>query len=71
MFSRNLPVHAGLDPRAWPEYTQVCDELSKLTHPARPDVDWWIVAQLCAPCFAITAATCRPPPGSVALRFTW
>ncbi|WP_373225110.1 VasL domain-containing protein [Enterobacter cloacae complex sp. ESBL7] len=51
MFSRNLPVHAGQDPRAWSEYTQVRDELSKLTHPARPDVDWRKVEQLCVTLF--------------------
>ena len=51
MFSRNLPVHAGQDPRAWSEYTQVRDELSKLTHPARPDVDWRNVEQLCVTMF--------------------
>ncbi|ENX4473367.1 VasL domain-containing protein [Enterobacter roggenkampii] len=51
MFSRNLPVHAGQDPRAWSEYTQARDELSKLTHPARPDVDWRKVEQLCMTLF--------------------
>lgn len=51
MFSRTQPVHAGQDPRAWSEYTQVRDELSKLTHPARPDVDWRKVEQLCVTLF--------------------
>ncbi|HEJ7990979.1 TPA: type VI secretion system ImpA family N-terminal domain-containing protein [Serratia liquefaciens] len=51
MFSRNLPLHAGQDPRAWSEYTQLRDELSKLTHPARPDVDWHTVEQLCVTLF--------------------
>ncbi|MCE1608875.1 VasL domain-containing protein [Enterobacter ludwigii] len=51
MFSRNLPLHAGQDPRAWSEYTQLRDELSKLTHPARPDVDWRNVEQLCVTLF--------------------
>lgn len=51
MFSRTLPVHAGQDPRAWSEYTQLRDELSKLTHPARPDVDWQNVEQLCVTLF--------------------
>ncbi|MGC6031647.1 VasL domain-containing protein [Enterobacter kobei] len=51
MFSRNLPVHASQDPRAWSEYTQVRDELSKLTHPARPDVDWRNVEQHCVTLF--------------------
>ncbi|MDK1711602.1 type VI secretion system ImpA family N-terminal domain-containing protein, partial [Serratia marcescens] len=51
MFSRHLPLHAGQDPRAWTEYTQLRDELSKLTHPARPDVDWSRVEQLCVTLF--------------------
>ncbi|CAI1903440.1 Uncharacterized protein conserved in bacteria [Serratia fonticola] len=51
MFSRHLPLHAGQDPRAWSEYTQLRDELSKLTHPARPDVDWQSVEQLCVTLF--------------------
>lgn len=51
MFSRNLPVHTGQDPRPWREYTQLREELSKLTHPARPDVDWQKVEQLCAALF--------------------
>ena len=51
MFSRHLPLHAGQDPRAWSEYTQLRDELSKLTHPARPDVDWQNVEQLCVTLF--------------------
>lgn len=51
MFSHNPPLHAGQDPRAWTEYTQLRDELSKLTHPARPDVDWRKVEQLCVTLF--------------------
>ena len=51
MFSRHLPLHAGQDPRAWTEYTQLRDELSKLTHPARPDVDWGRVEHLCVTLF--------------------
>ncbi len=51
MFSRHLPLHVGQDPRAWSEYTQLRDELSKLTHPARPDVDWKAAEQLCVTLF--------------------
>lgn len=51
MYIRHLPTHAGQDPRAWSEYTQLRDELSKLTHPARPDVDWRKVEQLCVTLF--------------------
>ncbi|MEG5483172.1 VasL domain-containing protein [Enterobacter kobei] len=51
MFSRNLPAHTGQDPRPWSEYTHLRDELNKLTHPARPDVDWQKVEQLCLTLF--------------------
>ncbi|MNB69165.1 ImpA domain protein [compost metagenome] len=46
--SYGTPQHLrpGGDPRALPDYTQLRDELSKLTHPARPDVDWQQVESL-------------------------
>lgn len=51
MFSRNLPVHTGQDPRPWSEFTHLREELNKLAHPARPDVDWQKVEQLCLTLF--------------------
>ena len=42
-------LRTGGDPRTLSEFTALRDELSKLTHPARPDVDWQKVEQLC-PC---------------------
>lgn len=33
-------VRTGGDPRSLPQFTALRDEISKLTHPARPDVDW-------------------------------
>lgn len=33
-------LRTGGDPRTLSEFTALRDELSKLTHPARPDVDW-------------------------------
>lgn len=39
-------ISAGGDPRAFTEFGQLRDEISKLTHPARPDVDWQKVEQL-------------------------
>ncbi|EOZ6411914.1 VasL domain-containing protein [Cronobacter turicensis] len=33
-------VRTGGDPRSLPESMALRDEMSKLTHPARPDVDW-------------------------------
>lgn len=39
-------LHPGGDPRTLPDYAKLRDELSKLTHPARPDVDWQQVETL-------------------------
>lgn len=36
-------IKTGGDPRTLPDYAALRDELSKLTHPARPDVDWQYV----------------------------
>lgn len=41
----------GSDPRAMVEYLSLRDEISKLTHPARPDVNWLNVEQLCLTLF--------------------
>ncbi|WP_213992549.1 VasL domain-containing protein [Sodalis sp. dw_96] len=40
-------VSTGGDPRGFAEFTALRDELSKLHHPARPDVDWPRIEQLC------------------------
>lgn len=40
-------LRTGGDPRTLSEFTALRDELNKLTHPARPDVDWQKVEQLC------------------------
>ena len=40
-------IKAGGSPCALPDYASLRDELSKLTHPARPDVDWRRVQSLC------------------------
>lgn len=37
----------GGDPQSLPDYAALRDEISKLTHPARPDVDWRYVETLC------------------------
>ncbi|MFK3663551.1 VasL domain-containing protein [Scandinavium sp. NPDC088450] len=34
------PVRTGSDPRSLSEFVALREEMSKLTHPARPDVDW-------------------------------
>ncbi|MBF7957473.1 VasL domain-containing protein [Rahnella victoriana] len=40
-------LRTGGDPRALADYAVLREELSKLTHPARPDVNWQKVEQLC------------------------
>lgn len=45
----NNPTHlrTGGDPRALPDYVALRDEMMKLSHPARPDVDWKHAETLC------------------------
>ena len=40
-------LKAGGDPRMLPDYVSLRDELAKLSHPARPDIDWLRVETLC------------------------
>lgn len=40
-------IKTGGDPRTLPDYAALRDELNKLTHPARPDVNWQYVEKLC------------------------
>ena len=44
-------IQTGGDPRTLPDYAALRDELSKLTHPARPDVSWQYVEKLCLSLF--------------------
>lgn len=44
-------IKTGGDPRTLPDYTALRDELSKLIHPARPDVNWQYVEKLCLSLF--------------------
>ena len=44
-------IKTGGDPRTLPDYVALRDELSKLTHPARPDVNWQYVEKLCLSLF--------------------
>ena len=39
-------LKTGGDPRTLPDYTALRDELGKLSHPARPDVNWHYAQQL-------------------------
>lgn len=42
-----LGIRPGSDPRGRREFAALCDELAKLSHPARPDVDWAKVEHFC------------------------
>jgi type VI secretion system protein VasL len=44
-------IKTGGDPRTLPDYAALRDELSKLTHPARPDVNWQYAERLCLSLF--------------------
>lgn len=44
-------LKTGSDPRTLPDYAALRDELSKLTHPARPDVNWRYAEKLCLSLF--------------------
>ncbi|MDR3105142.1 MAG: type VI secretion system ImpA family N-terminal domain-containing protein [Yokenella regensburgei] len=46
-------VRTGGDPRSLSEFMALRDEMSKLTHPARPDVDWQQVEKLSLSLFEI------------------
>lgn len=54
MYDEHLrQVRTGGDPRSLPEFMALRDEMSKLTHPARPDVDWAQVEKLSLSLFEI------------------
>lgn len=42
-----MRVRVGGDPRHFSEFKLLCDELAKLSHPARPVLDWARVEQWC------------------------
>ncbi|MGF6192088.1 VasL domain-containing protein [Serratia sp. 2723] len=44
-------LKTGGDPRTLPDYAALREELSKLTHPARPDVNWRYAEKLCLSLF--------------------
>ncbi|HHL2559092.1 TPA: VasL domain-containing protein [Yersinia enterocolitica] len=44
-------LKTGGDPRHFAEFSALRDEIGKLHHPARPDVDWGRVEQLCLALF--------------------
>lgn len=46
-------LKTGGDPRALADYAALHDELNKLTHPARPDVNWPFVEKRCISLFEL------------------
>ncbi|MBL5911713.1 type VI secretion system ImpA family N-terminal domain-containing protein [Enterobacter asburiae] len=44
-------LKTGSDPRTMPDYSALRDELAKLSHPARPDVNWRYIERLCLSLF--------------------
>lgn len=44
-------LKTGGDPRTLPEYTSLRNEMNKLSHPARPDVNWLYVEKCCLSLF--------------------
>lgn len=44
-------IKTGSDPRTLQDYAALRDELSKLSHPARPDVNWCYAEKLCLSLF--------------------
>ncbi|HGX0150651.1 TPA: hypothetical protein ACNRWI_003367 [Escherichia coli] len=59
-----VKLKTGGDPRSLPDYAALRDEISKLTHPARPDVDWCYVETLCLRLYDTMAWNYRRHPGT-------
>ncbi|MER1493501.1 VasL domain-containing protein [Enterobacter cloacae] len=49
--SPSRQIKTGSDPRTLPDYAALRDELSKLSHPARPDMNWHYVEKICLSLF--------------------
>ena len=49
--TKHITLKTGGDPRLLPDYAALRDELSNLTHPARPDVNWSYAEKLCLSLF--------------------
>ncbi|MDI0344593.1 hypothetical protein QIV93_09885 [Raoultella ornithinolytica] len=47
------PVKTGSDPRQLPDFITLREEMARLTHPARPDVNWPQVETLCLSLFEL------------------
>lgn len=64
-------IKTGGDPRTLPDYTALRDELSKLTHPARPDVNWQHVEKLCLSLFEQNGVELQTLAGTRWLGRSW
>ena len=60
--SPSRQIKTGSDPRTLPDYAALRDELSKLSHPARPDMNWHYVEKS-ALLLSKMVSSFRPQPG--------
>lgn len=44
--SENIIIQTGGDPRQWPEFSAIREEINKINHPARPEVNWRLIESL-------------------------
>ncbi|MCS2167887.1 VasL domain-containing protein [Scandinavium manionii] len=42
----NIIIQTGPDPRDWPEFAAIREEINKINHPARPEVSWSLIESL-------------------------
>lgn len=44
--SQDIVIQTGGDPRRWPEFSALREEINKINHPARPEVNWRLIESL-------------------------
>ncbi|MFC0228526.1 VasL domain-containing protein [Serratia aquatilis] len=44
--SEDIVIQTGADPRRWPEFSALREEINKINHPARPEVNWRLIESL-------------------------
>ncbi|VXC73614.1 Membrane protein [Enterobacterales bacterium 8AC] len=44
--SEDIVIQTGSDPRRWPEFSALREEINKINHPARPEVNWRLIESL-------------------------
>lgn len=44
--AENIIIQTGCDPRPWPEFSAIREEINKINHPARPEVNWRLIESL-------------------------